>query len=113
MPPSPVVVEVPISEAARPIASFTFADSAARAYVTLDGGDAEGAVAAFQEIELDTGVVHTTELGSPPDAIGLLPDTSTIYVSQRHPLGRVTFVDVPTGGVRTLTGFDLNSQVLD
>jgi DNA-binding beta-propeller fold protein YncE len=94
-------------------AAFTFADSAARAYVTLDGGDAEGAVAAFQEIELDTGVVHTTELGSPPDAIGLLPDTSTIYVSQRHPLGRVTFVDVPTGGVRTLTGFDLNSQVID
>ena len=93
--------------------TFAFAGFASRAYVTLDGGDAEGAVAAVQEIQLDTGVVHTIELGSPPDAIGLLPATQKIYVSQRHPLGRVTFVDVPTGQVQTLTGFDLNSQIID
>jgi hypothetical protein len=92
---------------------FTFAGTARRAYVTLDGGDAEGAVAAFQVIELDTGVVRTEELGSPPDAIGLLPDADKIYVSQRHPLGRVTFVDVATGQLHTLTGFDLNSQIID
>jgi len=92
---------------------FTFAGTAHRAYVTLDGGDAEGAVAAFQQIELDTGVVRTVELGSPPDAIGLLPDSNKIYVSQRHPLGRVSFVDVSTSLVQTLTGFDLNSQIID
>jgi DNA-binding beta-propeller fold protein YncE len=92
---------------------FTFAGSARRAYVTLDGGDAEGAVAEFQIIELDTGVVRTEELGSPPDAIGLLPDADKIYVSQRHPLGRVTFVDIATGDLHTLTGFDLNSQIID
>jgi hypothetical protein len=92
---------------------FTFADTAPRAYVTLDGGDEEGAIAAFQEIELDTGVVRTVELGSPPDAIGLLPDANKIFVSQRHPLGRVSFVDVVDGHLQTLTGFDLNSQVID
>ena len=92
---------------------FTFADTASRAYVTLDGGDEEGAVAAFQEIELDTGVVRTIELGSPPDAIGLLPDANKIFVSQRHPLGRVSFVDVVDGHMQTLTGFDLNCQVID
>jgi len=92
---------------------FTFAPTAPRAYVTLDGGDADGAVAAVQTIALDTGVVHTIELGSPPDAIGVLPDADKVYVSQRHPLGRVSFIDVATGAIQTLTGFDLNSQIID
>jgi DNA-binding beta-propeller fold protein YncE len=92
---------------------FTFARPGARAYVTLDGGDAEGAVAAVQQIELDSGVVRTIELGSPPDSIGTLPDSNKIFVSQRHPLGRVTFIDITSNEVRTLTGFDLNSQIID
>ncbi len=93
--------------------AFTFADGAPRAYVLLDGGDAEGALAAVQELALDTGVVRTIELGSPPDAVGILPDRDQVFVSQRHPLGRVTFLEVTTGQVRTLTGFDLNSHVID
>lgn len=92
---------------------FTFATGAPRAYVTLDGGDAEGAFVAVQQIELDSGVVRTIELGSPPDAIGILPDSNKVYVSQRHPLGRVSFIDIATGQVRTVTGFDLNSQIID
>ena len=92
---------------------FAFADDAARAYVTLDGGDAEGAVAAVQQIELNSGVVRTIALGSPPSAIGVLPDSHHVFVSQRHPLGRVSFIDTTTGQVRTLTGFDLNSQIID
>ncbi|MEO8701201.1 MAG: hypothetical protein ABI867_14215 [Kofleriaceae bacterium] len=92
---------------------FTFATSAPRAYVTLDGGDAEGAFVAVQQIELDSGVVRTIELGSPPSGIGILPDSNKIYVSQRHPLGRVSFIDTTSGQVRTLTGFDLNSQIID
>ncbi len=92
---------------------FTFATTAPRAYVTLDGGDAEGAFVAVQQIELDSGVVRTIELGSPPDAVGVLPDSNKIFVSQRHNLGRVSFIDVETNQVRTLTGFDLNSQIID
>ncbi len=93
--------------------NFAFAGAQARAYVVLDGGDAEGALAAVQEVELDTGVVRWHYLGSPPDEVGVLPSTSKVFVSQRHPLGRVTFIDVATGQARTLTGFDLNSQVID
>jgi hypothetical protein len=93
--------------------NFTFATSADRAYVTLDGGDAEGAYMAVQQIELDSGVVRTIELGSPPAAIGTLPDSNKIFVSQRHPLGRVSFIDITTNQVRTITGFDLNSQIID
>lgn len=92
---------------------FTFAEGAPRAYVTLDGGDTEGAFVAVQQIELDSGVVRTIELGSPPAAIGILPDSNKIFVSQRHPLGRVSFIDITTGQVRTVTGFDLNSQIID
>jgi DNA-binding beta-propeller fold protein YncE len=92
---------------------FAFANGAPRAYVTLDGGDAEGAFVAVQQIELDSGVVRTIELGSPPATIGSLPESNKIFVSQRHPLGRVSFIDTTSGQVRTLTGFDLNSQIID
>ncbi len=93
--------------------AFAFASTMPRAYLLLDGGDDEGALAAVQELALDTGVVRTIELGSPPDAVGVLPDRDVVFVSQRHALGRVSFIDVPTGQVRTLTGFDLNSHVID
>lgn len=93
--------------------AFAFAPAAPRAYLCLDGGDAEGALALVHEIELDTGVVRPRELGSPPDAVGVLPGTSKVFVSQRHPLGRVTFIDVTSDDVLTLTGFDLNSSVID
>ena len=39
--------------------------------------------------------------------------TDKVFVSQRHPLGRVSFIDIDSGQVRTLTGFDLNSQIID
>ncbi len=93
--------------------TFTFPSSAPLAYLILDGGDAEGAVAQVQAIELDTGVVRSIELGSPPDAVGVLPDAGNAFVSQRHPLGRVSFIDIETGDVRTITGFDLNSRIVD
>jgi hypothetical protein len=95
--------------------SFTFSPTAPRAYLTLDGGDAAGSTWAVQEVELDTGVVRTFPLNSPPSAIGVLPDSGSgkVFINQRHPLGRVTFLDVVTNGVRTVTGFDLNSQVVD
>lgn len=90
-----------------------FAPNAPMAYLTLDGGDEEGAVAELQTIELDTGVVRSLELGSPPDAVGVLPGADMAFVSQRHPLGRISFIDITTGDTRTITGFDLNSQIID
>lgn len=94
-------------------ASMAFAPAAPRAYVILDGGDEEGAVAETQTIELDTGVVRPLQLGSPPDALGVLPDAQVVFVSQRHALGRISFIDIDTGLVRTITGFDLNGRIVD
>jgi DNA-binding beta-propeller fold protein YncE len=93
--------------------ALAFAPDAPRAYLVLDGGDAEDAVAALQTLELDTGVVRSMRLSSPPDTVGVLPGADLAFVSQRHPLGRVTFVAIDGGTVRTITGFDLNSRIID
>jgi DNA-binding beta-propeller fold protein YncE len=93
--------------------AFAYAADGSRAYLALDGGDAEGAEASLQQIDVATGVVETIELGSPPSAVGVLPSAGMAFVSQRHPLGRVSFVDLGTGAVRTVTGFDLNSEIVD
>ncbi|RMH44331.1 MAG: hypothetical protein D6689_02560 [Deltaproteobacteria bacterium] len=92
---------------------FAFATTRRRAYLILDGGDAEGAVARVHTIELDTGVVRERDLRSPPDAVGILPAAGVAFVSQRHALGRVSFIDVDTDAIRTVTGFDLNGRIID
>jgi hypothetical protein len=92
---------------------FAYALDGTKAYVALDGGDDEAAVRALQVVSTHTGVVTTKPLGSPPSAVGILPGTGTAFVAQRHPLGRVSFVDLATDAVRTVTGFDLNSHVVN
>lgn len=93
--------------------AFSFSSSTPRAYVLLDGGDEPGAVAATHIIELDTGVVRVREMNSPPETIGILPEAGMAFVNQRHALGRVSFIDVATDAMRTVTGFDLNSRIVD
>ena len=79
----------------------------------LDGGDAVGAVADTHIIELDTGVVRVQHMTSPPVSIGILPGAGKAFVNQRHGLGRVSFIDVVDDAMRTVTGFDLNSRIVD
>jgi DNA-binding beta-propeller fold protein YncE len=92
---------------------FAYAPDAARAYVALDGGDAVTATRALQIVTTRTGVVQTRALGSPPSGVGIVPGAHQAFVAQRHPLGRMSFVALVTGAVRTVTGFDLNSQIVD
>ncbi|CAN5870638.1 hypothetical protein BH11MYX2_BH11MYX2_23550 [soil metagenome] len=92
--------------------SFAFSPSGAKAYVALDGGDAATDVRALQIITAQTGVVVTKALGSPPSGVGILPDAGSAFVVQRHPQGRITFVDVLTDAVRTVPGFDLNGSIV-
>ncbi len=55
--------------------------------------------------------VHT--LASPPLASGMIPAASAGFVAQEHPEGRITFVALGDGKVRTLTGFELAAKVVD
>lgn len=92
---------------------FAYAPDGGRAYVALDGGDAVTATRALQIVAARTGVVQTLSLGSPPSGVGIVPGAGQAFVAQRHPLGRMSFVALVTGAVRTVTGFDLNSQIVD
>jgi DNA-binding beta-propeller fold protein YncE len=93
--------------------AFVYAPDGTKAYVALDGGDAITATRQLQVINTHTGVVITKPLGSPPSAVGILPGAGTAFVAQRHPLGRVSFLDLVTSAVHTVTGFDLNSQIVN
>jgi DNA-binding beta-propeller fold protein YncE len=53
------------------------------------------------EIVLKSNAVH----------IGLLPETRTIYASQEHDLGRISFYNADNGDLQTVTGFELNSAI--
>jgi hypothetical protein len=92
--------------------AFVYAPDSSKAYVALDGGDAVGAPQAVQLVSVRNGVVTTKVLGSPPTQVGFLPDAGAAFVAQRHPLGRVSFLDVATDAVHTVTGFDLNGHVV-
>ena len=52
-------------------------------------------------------------LASPPIAVGVVAGAKRAFIAQRHPEGRLTFVDLETGVARTLTGFELSSRVVD
>lgn len=91
---------------------FTYSPDGTKVYVGLDGGDAVNATRSLQVVTTQTGVVITKPLGSPPSAVGMLPGAAQAFVAQRHPLGRVSFLDLASNAVRTVTGFDLNSQVV-
>jgi hypothetical protein len=52
-------------------------------------------------------------LASPPLATGVITDESIGFVAQAHAEGRISFVDLETGGIRTLTGFELAAKVVE
>lgn len=43
--------------------------------------------------------------------IGVIPDALRVYISQRHPQGRMTFVDVLSQRRQTITGYQLNAGI--
>jgi DNA-binding beta-propeller fold protein YncE len=57
--------------------------------------------------------VDFVKLASPPLATGIVPAAGMGYVAQEHPEGRLTFVGLDDGSVRTLTGFELGAKVVD
>jgi hypothetical protein len=57
--------------------------------------------------------VERFALASPPVAVGIVGQAKRAYVSQEHPDGRITFIDLETGSARTLTGFELGARISD
>lgn len=64
-------------------------------------------------LNLENFIVDMTSVGSHPVEIGAVSGTDKIYVSQEHNLGRISFIDVSTHQLHTVTGFQLNSQIIE
>jgi hypothetical protein len=62
---------------------------------------------------LSSGIVDRFELASPPTAAGFVGDGSEVFIAQDHPEGRVSFIDPASGQVRTITGFEIASGIIE
>ncbi|MBN2342294.1 MAG: hypothetical protein JXX29_14660 [Deltaproteobacteria bacterium] len=81
--------------------------------LTTDDGEFAYMLLPTQEIDiihLDTFIVDILPLGSVPQAAGYASLTDKVFVSQEHPSGRMTFMDVDGENVKTITGYTLNDQ---
>ncbi|MBM4388665.1 MAG: hypothetical protein FJ088_13060, partial [Deltaproteobacteria bacterium] len=80
-----------------------------KAYMALPDG--EGISHKVLEINTVSFMVKSFILGSEPEHIRSVPASNTVAVSQKHPSGRITFIDVTTGNMKTITGFELNGLI--
>ena len=87
---------------------FTFTEDGTSAFILL--ADEARDVSAVEWINLYTGHDQTIDLMRLPEAIGVIPATGRVYVSEEHEVGRMAFIDVETGEVREVTGYHLNSR---
>ncbi len=92
-----------------PIASVAVAPSGERVLVAV-GSETDPdyglVVAHMPSLQVDRHL-----LASKPIAAGIVDGPGRGYAAQEHPDGRITFVDFDSGDVRTITGFELASQV--
>lgn len=64
-----------------------------------------------QEAHLITFKTRDFPLGSSPQYVRVLKNAGLAAVTQDHPSGRITFVDLVTGETKTVTGYELNGLV--
>lgn len=57
--------------------------------------------------------IDAHELASRPISAGIVAGAGRGYVAQHHPDGRITFIDFGSGELRTVTGFELATQVVN
>lgn len=93
------------------VGPFALVPGGTHAFVLLRD-DARG-VAKVQRITLGSFTVQDLALGSPPRSVGAVPSTERAFIGQEHPEGRITFVDWNTGSQQSITGFELNSRIVE
>lgn len=93
------------------VGPFALVPGGTHAFVLLRD-DARG-VALAQRINLASLTIQDIALGSPPLSVGAVPATQRAFIGQDHPEGRITFVDWNTGAQQSITGFELNSRIVE
>lgn len=74
----------------------------------------QGADSAYRDVltvNLRSFRTDSFRVPSVPEGLGLIQDAGRVYISQRHPQGRMTFVDVLTETRQTITGYQLNAGI--
>ena len=103
------------AEVAAPLDKFFQSDArTSTAIFTEDGAHLYALVPETHHvIEVDLLSLHhrVESTGSPPRVIGEMPSASRVYISQQHAVGRISFIDVLSGAIQTVTGFELNSRI--
>lgn len=94
-----------------PVASVALSPTGHRALVAT--GDATSSSFKMYVASMPSLQIQSYALASQPISAGIAAGANRGFVAQKHPDGRITFVDFNTGEVRTLTGFELASQVVD
>ncbi|MEO7036922.1 MAG: hypothetical protein ABI548_23435, partial [Polyangiaceae bacterium] len=90
-----------------------FSDAAfGKALVTVH--DTVSAVHGVYVVGLDNLEQNFIPLSSDPlpGATGIVPEAKRGFVAQKHPEGRITFIDLDTGAAQTLTGFEIAARVV-
>lgn len=90
---------------------IAFAPDSLSAYLLLN--KAPDKAYSVEAVDLGSFLVKDVSLGSRPVAHGVLAGTQKVYVTQDHSLGRVTFIDIKTRETKTVTGFELNSDIIE
>lgn len=93
---------------ARP-GEIAFTDDGRHAFVLL--ADEARGVRDVSWIDLQTFQTRSLSFDRLPEHVGAVPGAGYVYVSQVHTLGRIAFIDVATGDVREITGFELNGLI--
>jgi hypothetical protein len=91
--------------------AFSPAPGSDRAIVTIR--DEPGRVFGAFLVRMPSLQVDPLKLASPPLSTGVVGAARQGFVAQKHPEGRITFVDLESGTARTLTGFELGAKVVD
>ena len=81
-----------------------------RALVTVSDGLAISVayLVSMPELTVDIFPLDSVPL---PQSSGLVPEANQAFIAQQHPEGRITFIDLDSRELHTLTGFELATQV--
>lgn len=93
------------------VGPFALVPGGSHAFVLLR--DDARRVALTQRITLASLTIQDIALGSPPVSVGAVPATERAFIGQDHPEGRITFIDWNTGTQQSITGFELNSRIVE
>jgi hypothetical protein len=110
---APIALDLPPKIVGLDAKPISIAVAPAGDHVLVAAGDETSGVYELLLGSLPSLKAQKLPLASLPIAAGIVAGAGRGYVAQKHPDGRITFVNLKTGEARTITGFELATQVVD